>query len=337
MSQAPRKARRGLGLSPLFLVGLLAAGWCAWWFIASDRLVKGLDREAAALRGQGYEVSWAERRLSGFPFRFSIELTDARLAEPGGWGVAAPSLQAQAAAYSPTVVVLVAKDGLILSRPSGRAYDIKGEALRASIGGFRRRPLRVSIEGVNLSVAAPAGPPPTFTALRRFEAHLRPVDGDRAQLMISAEDAAASPDSLLGRLAVRAPVSARVRGELTSASALKGSSWPGLMRNWSQAGGTFEIAEGGVKSGESMLSVLPSRIGADADGRATGTLSLALARVSEGMLVLGAVGALPEETAAVAAGLAGAGGGSGIEATLGFAGGQTLLGPMPLGPAPRVY
>ena len=67
------------------------------------------------------------------------------------------------------------------------------------------------------------------------------------------------------------------------------------------------------------------------------TLSLTLTRASEGMLALGAVGAIPEETAAVGAGLAGATGGSGIEATLDFRDGQTLLGPLPLGPAPRLY
>ena len=55
-------------------------------------------------------------------------------------------------------------------------------------------------------------------------------------------------------------------------------------------------------------------------------------------MALGAVGVLPQETAAVAAGLTGVEpAGKPLEATLTFRGGQTWIGPLPLGPAPRVY
>jgi hypothetical protein len=338
MSDAPRKPRRAFGLLPLFLAALAAAGWSAWWFVARDRIVLSLDAEAARLREAGYDIGWSERTIGGYPFRFFVQMKDARIAEPGGWGLAASRLEAETAAYAPTVVVFVAPEGITLSRPDGRAFAIDGEAIRASIGGFKRTPPRISIEGLNLTIAATTGEAPAFTAMKRFEAHLRPVEGDKAQLMVSAEDAAVSPDGVLGRIASGAPVSVRMRGEYSKAASLKGQGWPGAVRNWGAAGGVLEIAEGGVRAGESMLNVRPSRLGADAEGRAQGTLSVALTRASEGMLALGAVGAIPEETAAVGAGLAGATQGrSGIEATLTFQGGQTLLGPLPLGPAPRLY
>jgi hypothetical protein len=339
MSDAPRKVRRRFGLLPLFLFALAAAGWCAWWFIAAGRIDQGLDEQATALRARGYEVSWDERRLGGFPFRFHVRMTNARFAEPGGWGLSAPVLEAQAAAYAPTVVVFVAKDGVTLSRPDGRDFRITGEAIRASVGGFSRNPPRVSVEGVDLAIASTTGAAPAFTAIERFEAHVRPTDGDQAEVRLSVENAAPNPETILGRVASGQPVSVRLAGIASDASALKGKGWPGVMKNWAAAGGVFAISEGGIRTRESMLTLRPSQISADEAGRARGSLSLTLARASEGMIALGAVGAIPEESAAVGAGLAGAAGegASGFDLTLSFAGGRIFIGPLPLGPAPRLY
>lgn len=338
MSDAPRKGRPPLAILLLFLAALAAAGWSAWWFIARDRIVASLDAQAAELREAGYDIAWSERTIGGFPFRYFVKLKDARIIEPGGWGISAARLEAETAAYSPTVVVLVAPEGVILSRPDKRKFAIDGEALRASIGGFRKTPPRVSIEGLNLTIEATSGEDAAFTTLKRFEAHLRPIDGGKAELMVSAEEATVSPSGILGRIVANAPVSVRLRGRYSKAATLKGADSPSAARNWSAAGGVLEIAEGGIRLGETMVTLKPSTISADASGAAQGKLALSLGKASDGMLALGAIGVIPEETAAVGAGIVGATqGASALEATLTFQGGQTLLGPLPLGPAPRLY
>lgn len=336
MSIPPRKVRKRFGLAPLFLAALAVAAWCGWWFYAANRISQGFDAEAKALRDRGFEVAYEGWNLGGFPFRFDLSMKNARIAEPGGWGLSAPSLQAETAAYSPNVIVLVAEDGVVLKRPDGRAFSIKGKTLRASLGGMRNTPPRVSVEGLDLTITAADGGLVAFPAIKSFRAHLRP-QGDKAQLFLEANDATGSRDHLIGRIADGRPVTVKLAGEASHGAALKGQGWPGVIRSWAAAGGVFEVMEGGVQAGESLLTLKPSRFTADENGRAKGALTLTLGSASDGMLALGAIGALPPETAAVGAGLSALGGGSGIEATLTFDGGQTLLGPLPLGPAPRLY
>lgn len=336
MSIPPRKARGPSLLIPFALTAVIVAAWCGWWFYAANRISQGFDAQAKALRELGYNVAYEGWNLGGFPFRFDLSMRNARIAEPGGWGLSAPKLQAQTAAYAPNVIVLVAEDGVALARPDGRSFRVTGKTLRASLGGWRNHPPRVSIEGVELSIAAADGGVVAFPAMEGFQAHLRP-QGEDATVFLQAFEATGSRNHLIGRIADGRPVTVGLRGVATRASALKGEGWPGVVRNWAAAGGVLEIEEGGVRAGEALLTLKPSRITADEDGRASGELSLTLGRASDGMLALGAIGAIPQETAAVGAGLSALGGGSGVEATLTFDRGRTLLGPLPLGPAPRLY
>src|SRR5687768_10569061 len=94
MSDAPRKVRRRFGLAPLFLAALAAAAWCGWWFYAANRISQGFDDQAKALRERGYEVAYEGWNLGGFPFRFDLSMNNARIGEPGGWGLSAPRLEA---------------------------------------------------------------------------------------------------------------------------------------------------------------------------------------------------------------------------------------------------
>lgn len=340
MSDAPRKVGRRWILAPYILVLLLAAGWSAYWLTARDRIERGFDEQATVLRQRGYDIGWTERSVTGFPFRFNIILRDPKISEPGGWGLAAPFLQAEAAAYNPSVAVLSAPQGVRLQRPDGRAYAIKGEVLRMSVGGYSRTPPRISIEGVKLAVAsASGGAPPSLPAIARFEAHLRPTEGDRAQLFLRVDKASVSGDGVFARIAGRDPITIGLEGELSNASALSGKSWPDLVRRWAAAGGGLDIAQGGLSAGPAMLSLNKSRITADSNGRASGKLSLSLTQASDGMMALGEIGVLPRETASAAAGLAAlrSPSGSAFDASLTFDAGRTLIGPLPIGAAPRLY
>ncbi len=340
MSDPARKPRRSLVLLPFFLVGALAIGWTVYWFIAREKIEAGLEINAAALRDQGYKVAWSEAVVSGYPFRFEVTLKDAVITEPGGWGLAAPVLEAATAAYAPGVIALVAPERVVLSLPDGQSLEITGRVLRASIGGYDKTPPRVSIEGVELAVASRDRDTALFTTLERFQAHLRPAPENRGRVYLSVENAKVADSSLLGRIVGDRPVSVRVAGEVTEASSMRGAGWPGVVKSWSEAGGVLDLREGNLSAGNAVLDIKPTRMAADAKGHAGGALSLSLTKASAGLMALGAIGVIPDETAKAAGEWAdklGMDGGPALSATLIFRDGKTYIGPLPVGPAPRFY
>ena len=106
-------------LAPYILVVLVAAAWSAYWFTARGKIERGFDEQATILRQRGYDIGWTERSVSGFHFRFYVTVKQPKIVEPGGWGLSAPFLEAEAAAYNPNLEL----DGLIIK--SGIGYAIK--------------------------------------------------------------------------------------------------------------------------------------------------------------------------------------------------------------------
>lgn len=293
------------------------------------------------MRADGYDVSWGRRVIGGYPFRISVTLEAVNIDEPTGYGVSATVLEAEAAAYTPNPIVIAAPGGLIVRRPGDRGFAVKGKTLRASVSHIGRTPPRISVEGVDLQFAPMKGRQPlSFSAMQRMEFHLRPNadEADTADVFLRLQDATPANNDLLARVADGKPVTIGLEGKVTGASFLRGDGWREVAQSWSKARGTLTVNKGGVAAGEAVLSVQPSTLSIDETGHLTGKLSLSLTRAADGVLALGAVGVLPKETAAVASGLTGVQlPGRPLEASLTFAGGQTLLGPLPLGPAPKVY
>lgn len=328
--EAPRKPRRRWVLLPYVLVLLLAAAWSVNWFITKDRILKTL--EAAKAPANGHQLAFKSASLSGFPFRYNLVLTDPGFSETSGWGVSAPKLEVEASAFNPRHLVAVAPQGLTLTRPEKGAVQITGEALRASVAGLPSRP-RISIEGVKVRIAPLAGGKPLpFAALDKFELHVRPEDGDKGRVYLALTNAAPAPDSLLAR-AADGLAAVKLQAVVSSLSQMHGADLPQLLRRWTAAGGELTLVGAEAQVGKAVLSAKESSLALDADGRLRGKLDLSLRQGSAGMLALGATGVLPEETAAVGAGLAG----ESAHVVLHFKEGRTLIGPLPIGRAPKVY
>lgn len=337
-----RKPRRRGIVLPFLLAGVLVVGWTGWWLYLKGQVETALDTGAADMRAKGYQVSWGSRAVSGYPFRILVRLEAVNIDEPTGYGVSATVLEAEAAAYSANPIVFAAPEGLNVRRPGNKGFVVRGETLRASVSHLDRTPPRISVEGVDLQFAPLKNKAPlSFSAMQRMEFHLRPNanEADTADVFLRLQDATPANNDLLARVADGKPVILSLEGKVTGASFLRGSGWREVAQAWSKASGTLAVDKGGVAAGEAVLSVQPSTLSVDETGHLTGKLSLSLTKASDGVLALGAVGVLPEETAAVASGLTGVQppGGRPLEASLTFAGGQTLLGPLPLGPAPKVY
>ena len=90
-SKTPR--RWGL-FAPYVLLMAAIVAWSVFWLVMRSQVETGLIGQAAQLRAAGYQVSWSALRIGGYPFRLEAELTDPRIAEPKGWGLAARSCAA---------------------------------------------------------------------------------------------------------------------------------------------------------------------------------------------------------------------------------------------------
>ena len=92
----PRKLSR-LGLyGPIVALVLLVAGFSAAWFWARGEAEKRMDAGVAQLKRAGYEISWKDRKISGYPFRLNITLTEANARHSSGWALEAPLVEGQA-------------------------------------------------------------------------------------------------------------------------------------------------------------------------------------------------------------------------------------------------
>jgi hypothetical protein len=274
---AQRKPPRRFWLFAPYILLLAGVGiWSLVWQGARIEVERDMDQAAADLRGQGYVVDWADRRIDGYPYRLDLTVTAPRIIEPSGWGLTATTLKAQAYAYNLDNWIVVAGDGVTLKRPAGGGdVVIKGTALRASLAGLKQSPPRVSIEGVNLSFTPQAGGRPFgLTSTEHLGLHMRPSGTDGAELLLQLTGARAPQEELLGRLTGERSFALIADGVVSRTDALAGRGWPATAKHWATAGGSFSLNHFGMASGPLRLGIGPSVLGLNSDGAVDGDLPL---------------------------------------------------------------
>lgn len=308
-SRKPR--RRGLFL-PWLLALLLVVGWSGGWFWAKGQAVARMDATVAQLRSQGYEVAWRRREVSGFPFRLDIVLDGPRIAEPSGWALAAPTLKGEAYIYRLDHWVLVAPSGVTLTRPEGGAVTVRAEALRASLAGFDRRPPRISVEGVGLAFEpAPGARDYPIEAAGKLALHLRPGPQDQGAVLFRVEGAKLRLKGLPDRVVQGKPASMMWDLKLSKMSAFRGEDWPDAVRSWRDAGGVITVSAAEVRGGDAVLSGRGGPLTVGLDGRLQGVLEATLKGAADGTPAFSGDVDLKD--------------------------GEATIGPLQLGPSPRLY
>lgn len=339
-NDAPRKHRRlGLWL-PFGFVLIAAVAWSALWVYARSQAASRMDAAVAALKTAGYEISWRERAITGYPFRLSVTLTEPRLREPSGWGLDAPRLEAEAFLYAPTHWIMAAPDGLTFTRPTAGPVTMTGKAIRASLFDLSKTPPSFDFQGDNLTFTPQPGAQPFgLTGAKRVEAHLRAGPDDKGLVTFEVEQGKAQLSGLFARIAGEKPVSILWESELSMMSALKGPDWPTAVRAWSNAGGQITVRKAGVTAGEALVGAKGGTLTVGSDGRLRGSLDVNLRQAPEALTAMGQTGVITPEAALAAAAVAAArsSGDDAARATLTFEAGQTTLGPVAIGPAPRAY
>ncbi|HET9161030.1 MAG TPA: DUF2125 domain-containing protein, partial [Caulobacteraceae bacterium] len=230
---------------------------------------------------------------------------------------------------------VLAPQGVVLSRPNKGAVAINGKVLRASFGGFGGiggRP-RFDIEAKGFTIQPqPGGTPMPFSAADAFELHLRPEGGDQDRLFLTLDGATPTADTPMARI-TDGKSSLSLEATISQAHALTGPTWPAILRSWQGAGGVFKIVKSQANVGQAVISADDSALGLEPDGRLHGKLDLHLKEGPAAMMALGATGVLPPDTAAVGAGLAP----REAHVALKFRAGETMVGPISIGKAPRLY
>lgn len=321
---APRKHSRWGLYIPFLLLIVVVIAWSAGWFWLRDQAVQRMDAGATALRQAGYTLTWRGRTISGYPFRLDADYTNFRIAEPSGWGLAAPNLRTEAYIYALGHWVAYAPNGVVLERPIGGPLAIDGSALRASVSDLEQDIPHVAIEGANLTFTpAPGAQAFVLQSADHLDLHLRPGPDDQGAVLLKVDGAKAQLPGLMARIAADKPVDIDLEVILSKMSAFEGPNWRGMARNWIAAGGTAQVRNAALTAGGAELAAHGDGLTAGPDGRVQGKLDVDLRKAGPVLSDMSG-GAIPPE--------ANFGG-----ATLTFRNGQTTLGPMRIAPAPRLY
>lgn len=344
-----RHSRTGLYL-PFILVLIVVAVWSGWWFYLAQQVQQRLDAQAASLRQAGWTVAYTHGGIGGWPFRTRLEADHVSIAAPSGHALAAPKLVLQANAWNPDKWMLLATDGVTLTRAEKGKVAVRGAAIRASVHGLTQRWPNVAIELAQ----------PVFTALPGAEAfpiskagsiqfYLRPHIGpanapgvensvDVLFRLIDAEGRSGGP---VEGMAQNGRLTAQVETVIEKADALAGPDAAGVFAAWTRAGGRFVRVRGEMSAGESRATLSSDALSAQADGRIQGQLTLKAARplpAIAGLARSGSGGINPVGAAGVAAATAVQGGGDeDVDLVLVFRDGRTFLGPFALAPAPKLF
>jgi hypothetical protein len=328
----PRKARRSRLFTPFIIAALIAGGWSYGWFWLRGQAEQRMDAQAADLKSRGYDLSWSARTFHGFPFRMNVDLANARVAEPTGWAVRAPVLKGEAEIFDLTHWVLVAPQGVVMTRPEAGDVTITGDALRASISHVTEYPPRVSVEGAKLIFTpAPNAKPFQLISADKMQLHLRGGPEDQGAIFFKADGAKTAFTGLLGRLAQDKTASLLLETRLSHVSYLRGRNWEAAVKRWSEAGGQISVQQSQLLAGDAEGKAKSGVLSVDDKGRVTGSLNVALKERADLTQPI----RTPEQALAAAAQAVGQE--PVIEADLKFENGRTYLGVIDTGPAPTVY
>ena len=324
----------------LAIVIVAALAWSGFWYWQAQARDRAVTDWLAERRAAGWVAEAADVRVTGYPNRADLVVTALDLADPGeGWSWQAEELQVLALSYKPHHVIAVLPGEQVVATPYD-AIRVTSDLLRGSVI-FRPTPRleldhsTFEIEGMRLAGDSgwTAGIGKAILATRQaggtpfahdvaFDAQglaLPPATTERIGGVLPAEIGQVGLDATLAF--DRAWDRPAIEGENP---VLEGVEVRDLTLTW----GKLDLRGRGT-------------LGIDAEGFAEGRLDLRARNWREMLDVAETAGMLdPTLAGAVRAGLdliARFGGdGETLNVPLDFSGGRTSLGPIPLGPAPRL-
>lgn len=270
---APYRGRWRIFL-PTALLGLAAALWSGFWFVAAHKADEAvgvwLKREAA--RGRVYDCG--ERSAGGYPFRIEIDCRNVTVKIPGDGGdivASAPRFVALAQVYDPKRLIGELTGPVSIASADGGKADLTFAAAQSSARIDDRR-----FERGSLVLTAPrlvAGETEIGTA-SRLEAHLRrtPDGEDGAYDLAASLDGGVSP--VLDRFSLGSgPVAAELQAEARGVPDLEPGPASKRLRAFAEAGGRITVQVARVSRGD-VAAEARGELALDTEGRANGKLDV---------------------------------------------------------------
>lgn len=330
----------------LILVIVAALGYSGYWWVgatAKEQAIRGwLDQQRAA----GREVSTDGIEVTGYPNRFDTILRDVSYADPAeGWAWTAPWFEILALSYKPNHVIAVWPPSQAV-RFRGERISVDSDRIRGSLRfapstSLALRETRIEFTGV------------TLHSERGWRASLG--EGQVALRESPGEDAPENGYDLSLKaqtMHLPAPLRERLDPDESLPATLASADIRAtpvfdrpLDRHAGADGGprlTAVTVEDATLVWGRMELTASGRLEADDQGLARGQLKITARDWKRMLTVAVDAGLVPENSADTLRNVLGmmarvGGNGDRISVTLAFSDGMTRLGPVPLGPAPRLY
>ena len=327
-----------------WLLGLIivaALAWSGYWVVGANALKRALTDGIVAARSEGVEVETGSLNVTGYPNRFDtmIEGLTVQMPQSGiTWSL--PFLQIFALSYRPNQIIVAMPPEQRITGPFGEAV-LQTESAKGSATVAPNTDLTLDHTNVVLDDAVLTSNGAELRALRVLAAS-RLAEGDdsgRAHNIGITLDDVRLPQAMADRLGGAAE--AVLDGATLDATV----TFDRPIDRAVYQGATPQVQALEIKD----LKVNWGRIGLDAtgdlavgaDGALQGTLETSLRNWQDALQVAAQLGLIPEGNLAQVQQAIGfvammSSDDGKLTLPLAFRGGQTFLGPVPIGPAPRL-
>ncbi len=327
----------------LLAIILVAAGlWAGYWVIGSRATLSAFETWLDARRAEGWVAETGSLDVQGFPNRFDVVFEDLILADPAtGLAWEAPRFQIDALSYRPNHVIAIWPDQQRIATPQEK-FRIESRDMRASLvmaPDAALAPERMTLTADFLRVTPETRPEET-TALSTLSLAAERQEGTTYRLGLRAEGLTLAARTRT-RLDPEGRLPDRISGFSTDLVATFDKPWDRTAIEQARPQPTnlrVRLAEG--RWGDLLLQAA-GEVDVTPEGWPEGEITLKARNWREIVSILRSAGVLPESLASsVESGLGMMarlkGNPDTLDIPLGFGGGRMWLGPVPLGPAPRL-
>lgn len=264
------------------IVLLVVLAWSGGWFFLAGLVRQNIEAQALADGVESPRVTCGSLRVSGFPFRFDVDCTDAIILS-GDIEATVPGIRASIMVYRPTHFLASAKGpATVTDAFTGMRNEIAWSGLEASLRVWDWRIERLSIVGHDLVWSDTLVGNSVIAQATQLEGHLLDVPEQH--------DSARHVATLAGYMSTKAlaypgltlaDTNADVELELSGLpDDIRAWDNPQLPSVWQQAGGQLKIVSIRGSDGASTLNA-EGTLGLDPSGHVDGTLAIASTGVAE--------------------------------------------------------
>lgn len=330
-------------IAGIIIIGLLA--WCGWWFVGSGAQKEAWTNWFEDRRNEGWVAENTAIQLRGFPNRFDTTIEDLQLADPrSGWAWSAPFFQVFMLSYKPNHIITVWPDTQVVSTPR-ETINVTNEQMRGSV--VFEPGIDLVLDSSQIEISALKLSTNDWTAgLDRANFATRRVPAGNApdfahQIGLDAKNLTLS-DSLKARLDPAGILPAKIETARLDITAAFDAPWDRHSIEGRKPNPTaISVKNIDVTWGELNLRT-SGQLKVDAAGYPDGALKVEARNWQEILNLAATSGLISRDLAETVKGglqmLSALGGdGTTLNVPLQFGGGLIRLGPIPIGPAPRLF